>query len=279
MVEKSLNETSVIDANIKFHTALADTYDQTQPHYKPENLARVERILADLAKKTGGESLLDLGCGTGFIINIAKKYFNRVVGVDITPAMLDRIDTKGGQIELHLADTGKLPLPSDGFDVCTAYSFLHHLYDLGPTLSEAYRCLRVGGFFFSDQDPNHHYWRLMYDLKEHNDLTGIVEREVRSVVSISDDIAAETELSAEEVSLAEFQKVKKGGFEPDGIAAMMNAIGFKAVNYRYEWFLGQGNVLHQQSASDAQLIENFLRERLPATRHLFKYVTFGAEKK
>jgi len=279
MTEHPKKKGKVLKANIAYHSALAETYDAKQPHYRPENIARVERILADMAVETGGGSLIDLGCGTGFIINIAKKYFRPVVGVDITPVMLKLVDTSEGQIELCLAETDHMPFHDNEFDVCTAYGFLHHLYDLRPTFSEVYRCLRPGGIFFADQDPNYYYWWLMDSLKERGDQTEIVQREVRSVVYVSEDIAKETGLSLEDISLAEFQKVEKGGFDPDRVVSLMQELGFCSVKYRYEWFLGEGKVHHRQSSADVQVIENFLREALPATRHLFKYLSFFAEKR
>jgi len=279
MADHPTQKRKVLQANITYHSALAKTYDVKQPHYRPENVARVERILADMAAKTGGGSLIDLGCGTGFIINIAKKYFRSVVGADITPVMLKFVDTSDGQIELCLAETENMPFRDNEFDVCTAYGFLHHLHDLRPTLSEAYRCLRPGGIFFVDQDPNYYYWWLMDSLKGRGDLTEMVQREVRSVVYVSEDIAEETGLSLEDISLAEFQKINKGGFDPDRIVSLMEELGFCSVSYRYEWFLGQGKVHFQQSTADVQAIENFLREGLPATRHLFKYLSFFAEKR
>lgn len=279
MADHRKKKRKVLQANIAYHSALAKTYDAKQPHYKPENITRVESILAGITHQTGGGSLIDLGCGTGFIINIAKKYFRTVVGVDITPLMLKRVDTRGGQIERCLAETDQLPFRDNAFDACTAYGFLHHLHDLGPTLSEAYRCLRPGGIFFADQDPNYHYWWLMDSLKGRGDLKEMVQREVRSVVYVSEDISKETGLSVEEISLAEFQKMEEGGFDPDRVISLMREVGFHALNYRYEWFLGQGNVYHQQSVEDVRVIENFLREALPATRHLFKYLSFYAEKR
>jgi ubiquinone/menaquinone biosynthesis C-methylase UbiE len=278
MADPPQNKRKVLKANITYHSALAETYDAKQPHYRPENVIRVEGILAHMAAKTGGGSLIDLGCGTGFIINIAKKYFRRVVGVDITPVMLDLVDMSEAQVERCLADTDNMPFRDNKFDVCTAYGFLHHLHDLRPTLSEAYRCLRPGGIFFADQDPNYYYWRLMNSLKEEGDLTGIIQREVRSIVDVSADIAKETGLSLEDISFAEFQKVEKGGIDPEQVVSLMQELGFCSVTYRYEWFLGQGKVHHQQSAKEAQVIENFLREILPATRHLFKYLSFFAGK-
>jgi len=279
MADRATKKKKVLKANIAYHSALAETYDAKQPHYKPENLARVERILANMAARTGGGSLLDLGCGTGFIMNMAKGYFRRVIGVDITPVMLKRVDTSGGHIERCLAETDCMPFRENEFDACTAYGFLHHLYDLRVTLGEVYRCLRPGGVFFTDQDPNYFYWWLMESLKKQGDLTEVVQTEVTSVVFVAEAIANETGLSLEDVSLAEFQKVKRGGLDPDRIVSLMEELGFCSVQYRYEWFLGEGKVTHQQSKNEAQIIETFLRGMLPATRHLFKYVSFTAEKR
>ena len=272
-------EEKVFQANIRYHSALAQTYDAKQSHFLPENQIRVEGILANLAAKTGGGSLLDLGCGTGFIINLAKKYFKRIVGVDITQDMISQVEMVGSQVELYKADTKDLSfLMTDTFDVCTAYGFLHHLFDMQPTLRESFRLLRSGGIYYSDQDPNYYYWRLMKDLRGQEDLSEILRKEIRSVVDISEDISTATGLSPEMVSLAEFQKVKQGGLEADTVVAILKGIGFTSIQYRYEWFLGEGKVFHQQSQEDTLVIETYLRRIIPATRHLFKYISFYVEK-
>src|SRR6185436_11266653 len=149
----------VIEANIAFHSKLAPHYQTCEPHFRPENVAKVERRLVALVQATGAESLLDLGCGTGFMINIAKKYVQRITGVDVTQAMLDRVDRSGSaSIELVNHDTGTYPAAPGAFQLVTAYSFLHHLAELGPTFRTASRALAPGGKFYADLEPNFHFW-------------------------------------------------------------------------------------------------------------------------
>src|SRR5947209_3715149 len=267
----------VLAANISFHSALAQDYDSNQPHFRPENVARVEGIVRRLAEETGGGSLVDLGCGTGFVLNIAKRYFDRVVGVDITPDMLQRVDTTGN-VEVCLANTDSVPLPDGEFDACTAYGYLHHLYDLAPTLREAARLLRPGGRFFSDQDPNQAYWAALAPLAGRPELTGFVAREVTAVTETDEVAAAQTDLSPAQVRLAEYQKMRLGGFSAADVVDLFESSGFSHAEHRYEWFLGQAVVLHDQSEKASGVVESYLRAALPVSAPLFKYVSFYATK-
>ena len=92
----------VIDANIAVHSALAEVYEQDEPHFRPENKRKVSGRLAELAQRTGSASLIDLGCGTGFIIDLAREYLKKIRGCDITQAMLDRVKTQGHDIKVQL---------------------------------------------------------------------------------------------------------------------------------------------------------------------------------
>ena len=95
-MKDSTNRDEVLRANIDFHTALADTYDMEQPHYCPENKALVSADLARLADRAGSQLLIDFGCGTGFVIHLAIPYFDSIIGVDITPAMMSKVDLCSG---------------------------------------------------------------------------------------------------------------------------------------------------------------------------------------
>lgn len=272
-------EDKVVKANIAYHSALAKLNYHEQPHFSPENIQRMDSRIADLASKTTGSQLLDIGCGTGFILDIAKKHFHKVVGVDITEEMINKVDLTSGNVEVHLGNTEDMSfLPSNSFDVCTAYSFLHHLVSFEPTIREAYRCLHPGGLFFSDQDPSHAYYQFVHGFNEHKDLPEILKSEVQSADHSFEDAITGTDLTIEDVSLAEYHGFAKGGIDPDEMMSILQSVGFKNIQIRYEWYLGQGKVIHQRSQEASDVIEEYLRSILPASRPFFKYISFLAEK-
>lgn len=260
----------ITQANIEYHTKLAKHYDQEQPHYLPENVRRVNKILAELAYKYKGGMLLDVGCGTGFILKIAEKHFKHLAGIDITQAMLDRVDLSNGNVEVRLADSSKIPFEQETFDVCTSNSFLHHLPKLTPTLKEVFRCLKKGGTFYVDLEPNYYCWKAMQELRTKG-LSEILLRERESVIDVSDEFSLKHNLTEHVVKLAEYQKYYRMGLKEESIVKQLTRIGFTQVYFDYQWFLGQGRIIHEVSEEQADEISEHLKRLLPLTRELFKY--------
>jgi SAM-dependent methyltransferase len=93
--------------------------------------------------------VLDLGCAAGQLSEALADRGARVVGVDISPVMVELARRRcGDRVRLHCADIGQpLPFLSDGsIDVVTASLVMHYLADWTATLSEVWRVLRPGGF-------------------------------------------------------------------------------------------------------------------------------------
>ncbi|HYW52962.1 MAG TPA: class I SAM-dependent methyltransferase [Dongiaceae bacterium] len=265
----------VIRANIEVHTRMASTYQTNEPHFRPENRAKVRAVLQSLARRTGGGRLLDVGCGTGFVIDLARDLFERIDGVDVTPAMLERVDRSGGHVHLHEANAEALPFASATFDMASSYAFMHHVADHVAILREVRRVLKPGGLFYVDLEPNKLFWRAMVELEQRGEqYSDIVTREVQSVLHTDDAVEDEFGISAQTFRDAEPIKSVLGGFDPDEFAADARSVGFSAVEVTPEWYLGQGAVLHGQSEADMVTIETYLRRALPATAHLFKYLRF-----
>lgn len=274
------NKDEVRDANILLHSALAGNYKDTEPHYRKENILRVGSILQDLQRKTCAESLLDIGCGMGFIIDIAKPYFRVIRGVDITPAMLEKVDTSSeyADVKVQLAPSDSLPFESGFFDVCTAYAVLHHLDVLLPTFQEICRVLKKGGMFYSDLDPNYYFWDAVSRLPEDRAYSDFVRREIDAVIHKDQELEDLFHIDKGVLRAAEHLKHEEGGFREEDLRDILYQAGFSEVTVQYEWFLGEAKVIHGEQAASADALRGYLRDALPLTRHLFKYLMVYARK-
>jgi SAM-dependent methyltransferase len=229
------------------------------------------------------QRLLDLGCGTGFMIQIAKKLVAEIDGVDATASMLAVVDRSGpAQIRLFEGDTGSYPIEQGRYDVVTAYSFLHHLYDIRPTLATARRALRPGGVFYSDLDPNFYFWDAIKGLDPAAEYDPIVSREIGAVTAKDEEIAEKFGVSKDVFNQAEYGKAITGGFKEKDLAFELEAAGFVDIQMQYYWFVGQGALVNAPgrdaaaALGDARLVEELLERALPLSRTLFKYVGFTA---
>lgn len=269
----------ILDANILVHSTMADSYNQNEPHYRPENRAKVRKHLERLKSTAGGGRLLDVGCGTGFVIDLAKDLFLQIDGVDITQPMLDKVDLSSGNIRLHNAPAQKLPFADSTFDAVTAYAFLHHLEDYKPVLVEMARVLRPGGQAYVDLEPNRLFWETMTRLEQAPDLvragySDIVAREINSVLHTDDRVQEEFGIDPDVFNKAEYTKSILGGIDPWQFRDEALAAGFSRCEVHLEWFLGQGTVMHGQSFEAADTIAAYLQQVSPISAGLFKYLRF-----
>lgn len=266
----------VVTANVAVHSAMAATYNEREPHFRPENQQKVRGVLEQLARDSGGGRLLDLGCGTGFIINLAKDLFASIDGVDITQAMLDRVDLSSGNITLHNTRCEDLPFETGTFDAATAYSFLDHLADYSLVLKEAYRVLRPGGKMYADLLPNKRFWDEVNLVGERDGKDGIdtplVKREVEMLTSQHEMVERDYDIDGQTFLAAEPWKTATRGIASRDFVRIAKEIGFSDVDVTFQWYLGQGNVLHGQGQGDADVVENYLRSVLPISESLFKYL-------
>jgi len=275
----------VIEANIALHTKLSDHYSTCEPHFRPENLAHVEARLLKVLSATGQDRLLDLGCGTGFMIQLAKKHVRSIDGVDVTQAMLDKVDRSGpAEITLHNADSGSFPATAGGYDVVTSYSFLHHLYDCGPTIGTAFRALKPKGRYYVDLEPNYSFWEAIGKLDRDGAYDPILKREIEMVTYKDEDIRKQFGVSEEIFNHAEYGKSFLGGFSEEYLRQKLVDAGFARVEFIFEWFVGQGQMINdptiprETAFANARVVDALLQKSLPLARNLFKYIGFVAEK-
>jgi ubiquinone/menaquinone biosynthesis C-methylase UbiE/DNA-binding transcriptional ArsR family regulator len=108
--------------------------------------AEIRAALADRPFR----SLLDLGTGTGRMLELLGADIERGVGVDLSIDMLAfaraRLDRAGlRHCSVRQGDVYDLPLPRDSFDVVVIHQVLHFLDDGARAVREAARVLRPQG--------------------------------------------------------------------------------------------------------------------------------------
>ena len=124
-----------------------------------------------LAKLKTGESVLDIGCGTGTLAIAAKRQVGptgRVYGIDASPEMIDRARKKAkkGQLDITFENVfvQELPFPDSTFDAVLSVTMLHHLSREArrQCLREVRRVLKPGGRLlaidFGGPVGNRHSW-------------------------------------------------------------------------------------------------------------------------
>ena len=129
--------------------------------------AAVEQALLDAVGEHPGR-LLDIGAGTGRLLELLAPRVDSALGIDASRAMLALARSRLAKPELahcavRQADMYRLPLSAAGFDTVVLQMVLHYAEDPAAALAEAARMLRPGGRL------------IVIDLAQH-DRTDITER-------------------------------------------------------------------------------------------------------
>ncbi len=135
------DHTHVLD----FFTPRAAGWDSRFPDDGPSYAAAVGRL-----GLRPGDTVLDAGCGTGRALPALRAVVGprgTVLGVDLTPAMLDAA-ARAGRTEsgvLIRADVARLPLRDGSLDAVFGAGLISHLARPGADTAELARVVRPGG--------------------------------------------------------------------------------------------------------------------------------------
>ena len=115
--------------------------------------ARWKRRLADAAEPLAGTRALDLACGTGDIAFELVRRGATVIGLDITPPMIElalrKARARRARGEFIVGDMMALPFADSQFDVITTGYGFRNVPELEGAVREALRVLRPGGLLLS----------------------------------------------------------------------------------------------------------------------------------
>ena len=126
----------------------AANWDSLRAQHIPET--EVEAEIADLMAEDGMELLVDLGTGTGRMLEVFGERATRAIGFDVSPNMLALARTNLDEARLsncqvRQGDCTNVPLEDASANVVILHQVLHFLDDPQRAISEASRILVPGG--------------------------------------------------------------------------------------------------------------------------------------
>ena len=131
-----------------FFAGLAPEWDRLRSLHAPEDA--VESAVLEALGPKPIRTLLDLGTGTGKMLQLLAPHAARAVGLDASHAMLAvaRSNLEKAEltrVELRQGDIYAPPFGRGSFDVVVIHQVLHYLDDPARALREAARLLAPGG--------------------------------------------------------------------------------------------------------------------------------------
>jgi len=138
------------------------------------------------------ESLLEIGCGTGFVLSGIREAFPKLIlsGGEIHPEGLTFAAERLPGVELFQMDGRRIPFREE-FDVIGAFDVLEHIKEDEEVLSQMYQATRKGGGIMMTVPHHPFLWSPVDDFAHHvrryktQELRDKVERAGFSVVRLT----------------------------------------------------------------------------------------------
>jgi trans-aconitate methyltransferase len=130
--------------------------------------------LLDLLAPQPGESVLDLGCGTGHLTAEIAATGARVVGIDRSAEMIAEAKAKYPAIEFQVVDATQLHFDRQ-FDAVFSNAAIHWILDAEKVVAGIARALKPGGRLIAEFGGNGNIERLMRAINGAAEKFGIAE--------------------------------------------------------------------------------------------------------
>ena len=108
----------------------------------------IQRQVYDF-KGAKNKTILDVGCGNGWVLSNFFREGARCFGLDLTRKAIDLSEKRFKMIKgsglFLVANAEELPFQDSFFDIVTAMGVLHHTPNIDKAIEEIYRVLKPGG--------------------------------------------------------------------------------------------------------------------------------------
>lgn len=134
------------NVNKNYYNDFSGWYERERHHGYHAMLDELE--LDILLPYAGDREVLEVGCGTGLIMRGLVDRASRLVGLDISPGMLEEARARGFDVVEGRAE--HLPFESESFDLVYSFKVLAHVEEIEKALGEMARVLRPGGHMVAE---------------------------------------------------------------------------------------------------------------------------------
>ena len=135
------------EAAARYFAAQAEVWDSIRSLHVAE--AEVERAIDRALGKRGFATLVDIGTGTGRMIELFGPRASQAIGIDRSSEMLRlarvKLESAGVRSSLRQGDMYALPLADDSADCVIIHQVLHYAHAPADAIAEAARVLGPGG--------------------------------------------------------------------------------------------------------------------------------------
>ncbi|HSC85708.1 MAG TPA: class I SAM-dependent methyltransferase [Polyangiaceae bacterium] len=132
-------------------------YDEFSQRYENRRGGAVPRgyhelldsLEAGYVEKYGrGKDVLEVGCGTGLVLERIRTFAGSARGVDLSPGMLEKARARG--LDVVEGSATALPFADASFDVTCSFKVLAHVPAIEQALAEMARVTRPGGLILAE---------------------------------------------------------------------------------------------------------------------------------
>ena len=119
--------------------------------YAAPEIALQRKKTIEAVNIQAGESILDIGCGTGFLTSDMAPIVTesgQIIAIDPKPTMVKAAKqrcTEYAQVKVRQGNVTSIPSKNNQFDLVTCTQVLLYVEDIDKALSEIYRVLKPGG--------------------------------------------------------------------------------------------------------------------------------------
>jgi ubiquinone/menaquinone biosynthesis C-methylase UbiE len=121
---------------------IASDYNQRYPDSQTWDRGQA---LLKLASQLKAKTILEVGSGTGFWLNLLHQVTPRLYGLDFSAGMISQARKQPAPIKLTRGTAIQLPYQSGTFDLLYCVDAIHHFGDHRAFIAEAFRVLKKGG--------------------------------------------------------------------------------------------------------------------------------------